>query len=99
MPEVPSFNAANTLGYTQPAWASSNALGSFLPVEFKATQALNNWQVGDVVVATTDPTNSLASGPANILWTSPTGGTVTISGSVWAANIISGRDDDWSLLV
>jgi hypothetical protein len=58
-----------------------------------------DWHVGDVVVHTTDPANGPSSVPANILWTAPQAGTVTISGSVWQAATLAGRDNSWSLLV
>jgi hypothetical protein len=108
LPEVPNYTAGGTVAFptTQPAWAPSNNPGDFLPVEFKATSVPTNltqgtadWQVGDVVVHTTDPFNGGSNGPANFLWTAPDAGTVTISGSVWRARVLSGRDNSWSLLV
>ncbi len=105
LPEVPNWNGAGTVGFTQtqPAWAPSNTAGDFLPGEFKARSVPNSagvdWQVGDVVVHTTDPANGASNGPANFLWTSPNSGTVTISGDVWAAATLSGRNNAWSLLV
>ncbi len=103
LPEVSNFNFAGTGVFptTQPAWAPSNNAGNFLPAEFKAQSVLTNsdFQVGDVVVHTTDGANGPNSGPANFLWTSPIAGTVTISGDVWAAAILAGRDNSWSLLV
>jgi hypothetical protein len=87
LPEVPNWNGNGTVGFTatQPAWAPSNNAGDFLPAEFKARSvpAGVDWQVGDVVVHTTDLFNGPSSGVANFLWTSPNAGTVTISGSVW----------------
>ncbi len=105
LPEVPNWTANGTVGFTvtQPAWAPSNTGGDFLPGEFKArsvpTGAGYDWQVGDVVVHTTDSGNGDSNGPANFLWTSPNMGTVNISGSVWEAATLSGRDNSWSLLV
>jgi hypothetical protein len=103
LPEVPNFNFAGTgiFPLPQPAWAPSNNAGDFLPAEFKAQSVLAgaDFQVGDVVVHTTDPFNGGASGAANFLWTSPINGTVTISGNVWAAVTLEGRDNSWTLLV
>jgi hypothetical protein len=105
LPEVSNWTANGTVPFTatQPAWAPSNNGGDFLPGEFKAksvpTGTGYDWQVGDVVVHTTDLGNGDSNGPANFLWTSPNSGTVTISGSVWAAATLSGRDNSWSLLV
>jgi hypothetical protein len=103
LPEVANWNGANTVGFTttQPAWAPSNNAGDFLPGEFKARSVPSgvDWQVGDVVVHTTDTSNGDSNGPANFLWTSPITGTITISGDVWDARPLTGRDNSWSLLV
>jgi len=99
LPEVPNWNGDNTAGFTQPAWAPSNNAGDFLPVELKAQNTVGDWQVGDVVVHTTDGANGDSNGPANFLWTSPNTGTVTISGDVWAGFVVSGRDNMWTLFV
>lgn len=105
LPEVSNWSGSGTVPFTvtQPAWAPSNTAGDFLPGEFKARSVPNfagvDWQVGDVVVHTTDGANGDSNGPANFLWTSPNTGTVTISGDVWAAATLAGRDNAWSLLV
>jgi hypothetical protein len=103
LPEVANWNGAGTVGFTvtQPAWAPSNNAGDFLPAEFKARSVPTgvDWQVGDVVVHTTDSFNGDSNGPANFLWTSPSTGIVTISGDVWDARPLAGRDNSWSLLV
>ncbi len=106
LPEVSNWNGAGTVAFTvtQPAWAPSNTAGNFLPGEFKALSVPTNvpgidWQVGDVVVHPTDSANGDSNGPANFLWTSPNSGTVTISGSVWEAATLAGRDNSWTLLV
>jgi hypothetical protein len=105
LPEVTNWSGDGTVPFTvpQPAWAPSNTAGDFLPGEFKALSVPNfagvDWQVGDVVVHTTDGANGVSNGPANFLWTSPTTGTVTIAGDVWAAATLTGRNNAWSLLV
>jgi hypothetical protein len=99
LPEVSNWNGDNTAGFTQPAWAPSNNAGDFLPVELKAQSAVGDWQVGDVVVHTTDGANGVGNGPANFLWTSPNSGTVTIAGGVWGGVVVSGRDNMWTLFV
>jgi hypothetical protein len=105
LPEVPNFSFGDSVNFptTQPACAPSNNPGDFLPAVFRAGSVPSftgvNWQVGDVVVHTTDSINGPSSGPANILWTSPKAGTVTISGSAWQAATIAGRDNSWSLFV
>jgi hypothetical protein len=108
LPEVSNFTFGGTVNFptTQPAWAPSNNPGDFLPAEFKARSVPTNvtvgtadWQVGDVVVHTTDSFNGDSNGPANFLWTAPDAGTVTILGSVWRARVLSGRDNSWFLFV
>jgi hypothetical protein len=105
LPEVPNFTFGDSVNFpkTQPAWAPSNNPGDFLPAVFKARSVPSftgvDWKVGDVVVHTTDWANGPSSGPANILWTSPNAGTVTISGSVWQAASLPDRDNSWSLFV
>ena len=90
-------------GPTQPAWAPSDFSGNFLPAWFKAVAAPNDsgldWQPGDIIVHTTDSSNGVGEGLANVLFTSPVASPVTISGDVWSAATDTGRANDWSLLV
>ena len=75
-------------------------LGDFLPGWFRSTaDGLDGLDVltGDVVVHSTDDGNGPASGPANVIWTSPATGTIAIAGAVWIARDI-GRSNDWTLL-
>ncbi|MBS0265755.1 MAG: hypothetical protein JSS02_27740 [Planctomycetes bacterium] len=80
----------------QPAWAVGTTSGNFLPAIFKATSAPLDWQVGDVVIHTTDESNGAAYGPANIVWTSPFAATINVSGATRIARDI-GRSNDWFL--
>jgi len=88
---------------TQPAWAPSNVGGSFLPAWFRAAAdpgAAFDWEAGDVVVHTTDPTNGQGAGVANVLWVSPTAGIVTISGGLWDTRASQqDRSQLWELYV
>jgi hypothetical protein len=86
----------------QPAWAPGTTQGNSFPAEFKATsaQALSGppgWQVGDVIVRTTDENN--ISTVAQLRWTSPMAGNVTVSGSVFEGSVDTGRDTRWLLVV
>ncbi len=100
LPFVSNFNFANTvqpLSCNQPAWAPSNAPGSFLPVFLQLNactaaylnteDALAKTAAGDVAVHTVDGFNGNPSlGPANILFTLPASGgagAYTITGSLW----------------
>ena len=84
----------------QSAWAPSADAGNFLPGWFRSTaDGLIGLDLltGDVAVHTTDSFNGAANGPANVIWTSPGAGTITIAGAVWMARDIV-RSNDWSLL-
>jgi hypothetical protein len=86
-------------GAAQPAWARTDVgntnLPSWMKVVAPATIA-HDWQLGDVIVHTTDSTNGVGAGNANVIWTSPLAGTIDISGGVWMGRDI-GRGNDWSL--
>jgi hypothetical protein len=82
----------------QPAWAYNGA-NNFLPGWLKAsvpTTFTKDYQIGDVVVHSTDSYNGVGHGVANVVWTSPISGYVTIVGGVWLARDI-GRANYWEL--
>ncbi len=98
LPQTPAWGTQGFLG-TQPAWARSapGAGNTFLPGWFRSgalTDLSYDWLSGDIVVHTTDGTNGVGNGNANVIWTSPFTGTVDISGSVWRGRSI-GRGNDW----
>jgi hypothetical protein len=70
---VKNFNFAGTIDFPkeQPAWAPSNQAGNFLPVWLKAKSTITgyDWDLGDVVMHSTDSTNGQHSGIANVAWT------------------------------
>jgi hypothetical protein len=82
LPHVAAWDPAEE-GGTQPAWAVSGDGSSheFLPVWFKSVlnePFTHDWQIGDVVVHTTDA-NVIGHGPANVTWTSPLDGARRLS--------------------
>jgi hypothetical protein len=82
----------------QPAWAYNGA-NNFLPGWIKAAVATTftkDYQIGDVVVHSTDSYNGVGHGVANVVWTSPINGYVTIVGGVWLGRDI-GRANCWEL--
>jgi hypothetical protein len=86
---------------TQPAWAPSPDHRNFLPAWFKSRSNNPEGQdflTGDVVVHTTDLSNGANHGPANIMWTSPVDGAITVSGGVWMTRA-SGRSNVWELFL
>ncbi len=88
------------LGYVQPAWAVGEVSpNEYLPSWFKATGTVGglDWEVGDVVVHTTDPANGPTHGNASVRWVSPVADTIAITGSVWITRDI-GRSAAWTLL-
>ena len=104
LPFVSAWRQSDLNGFVQPAWAQGNTNGAFLPGFFQAVAAGSamcstcDWQAGDVVVHTTDQANGSGQGIANVLFTSPTNGTATISGLLWNARMIN-RTQDWSLSI
>ncbi len=105
LPHVSSWSTG--FGTTQPAWARSaefDGTHDFIPAWMKTRSPFSNvdgpadYVVGDVVVHTTDDGNGIGNGDANVSWTSPMTGTVSIQGGVWEARDI-GRSNDWALLV
>ena len=72
---------------------------SRLPFWHQAVGAENfghDWEVGDIVVHSTDDLNGQGNGPANVAWTSPISGPIDIAGGVWMGRDI-GRSNLWSL--
>jgi hypothetical protein len=55
----------------------------------------NDARPGEIVVKTTTPGSGY--GPANITWTSPESGLVTLSGTVWPASGAQVADHTWTL--
>jgi len=91
--DLGSFSSA------QPGWADSEDGTDRIPFWFKSNGVIPgafDWQAGDVVVHTTDDANGIGNGPANLIWTSPIDGFVTVAGAVWIAREI-GRGNDWAI--
>lgn len=86
----------------QPAWATGvPQTGAFIPAWFQSTSSNpggNDIITGDVVVHSTDSFNGGTAGPANVMWTSPSAGTIDISGNAWRTRDIS-RSNDWTLFL
>lgn len=84
---------------SQAGWAKTENSNTFLPCWFKSsvgTTFVKDWQIGDVVVHSTDPGNGYGNGVANVVWTSPISGYVTIVGGVWLGRDIN-RANNWEL--
>lgn len=107
LPLVPGYSfGASVPGFMpQPAWAPSNTPGNFLPVWMKSSQTgtpsgfePGAVQPGDVIVHSNDPFNGNGSDAANVLWASPSAGTIDISGDIWWVRAL-GRVNDFSVSV
>ncbi len=88
-------------GTPQPGWARSGNAGIGLPVFLKSngTEAFgHDWAADQIVVHSTDAVNGVGSGPANILFTVPEAGTLSVNGGVWIGRDI-GRGVDWSIFL
>jgi hypothetical protein len=79
-----TFWTTTSSGVVPPAWAKA-----------VTTRGADHWEPGDVIGHSTTPPGTTA----NITWTSPAAGTITISGRAWDAEHIPGRDDAWRLRV
>ncbi len=93
---LPSF-----LGPGQQAWAASATGLGHIPVWFLSSITPPggfDWQIGDVVVHSTDPASGGSAGPSNVTWTSPGDGQIDIGGSVWLG-VDRGRGNQWTILV
>ena len=101
LPEVPNWNGNNTTGFTQPAWAPSNTAGDYIPAEFKTTSVPTGIRLARR--RRRRPHDGYSerglARPGQLPLDQSRTGTVTISGDVWAAATIAGRDNAWSLLV
>jgi uncharacterized repeat protein (TIGR01451 family) len=87
-------------GGQQPGWAyCCNYPGGFghVPVwlKWQSTQGLD-FQAGDVSVHSSDSGRGENFGPANVTWTSPSAGVITISGSAWISRTTD-RSNRWTL--
>jgi len=107
LPLVTDYNFGGTVpGFTpQPAWAPSNVGGQFLPVWLQSSQTgtpsgfeAGAVTPGDVIVHSTDGFNGSGEGIANVIWTSPSAGTIDISGDIWWVRNL-GRTNDFSVFV
>jgi hypothetical protein len=92
------YTASWSLGPGQDGWGESSPA---LPFWFRATSAPmgQEWQVGDILVHTTDDANGAGNGPANVTWTSPVNGFIDISGSAWMESNFPTRGNDVRLLL
>jgi hypothetical protein len=95
---------SNTPGYGTPL----NQSGDFLPLVFQIpSNGLSGLDAlpGDIVVHTTDQANGInpnteqENGPANITWTSPVAGTVTVSGILWSPALLPPRLNDYEIIL
>ena len=85
----------------QPAWATSASGFGHVPAWFKSTVSPPtgfDWEIGDVVAHSTDNARGESLGLTNVTWTSPTNGTINISGNAWLG-VDRGRGNQWNLLL
>jgi hypothetical protein len=85
----------------QPAWANSASGFGHVPVWFRsavAPPAGFDWNIGDVVMHSTDNARGENYGLANVTWTSAVTGTIDVSGGIWLG-VDRGRGNHWAILV
>ncbi len=95
------LNTSGMFTGTQPAWARAASGNTLAPAWFKLSAALASptsfdLKTDDVAALTTDATNGVGAGNANVAWKSPFSGVVDVSGGVWMTRDI-GNGNDWSL--
>jgi hypothetical protein len=86
---------------SQPGWARSEEANTRLPFWFRSNGTENfvrDWQAGDVVVHSVDAANGVGAAPAELVWTSPSEGIVSVMGSVWMGREI-GRANLWQIFL
>ncbi|HYB98838.1 MAG TPA: hypothetical protein VEC57_06840 [Candidatus Limnocylindrales bacterium] len=84
----------------QPGWAESEDDTNRLPFWFQSNGKATferDFLAGDIVVHTWDASNGQGNGQAELVWTSPFDGVISITGSTWMGRDI-GRAINWSLL-
>lgn len=83
----------------QPGWARSENGNNRLPFWFRSNGTetfTHDFLQGDIVVHSTDGTNGVGNGNANVIWTSTINGVIDISGNTWLGRDI-GRGNTWSI--
>jgi len=95
--EIPVTGIAN-----QGMWGTSNVIGNFVPVAFRAAYDGSviglDYLAGDIFLGARDFANGSMNGVGTIAWTSPVSGTIDITGSIWTMRAI-GRSTDWALVL
>lgn len=85
-------------GSNQKAWAlASYPNKNHVPVWLKFQDNYYDFLAGDIAVHPTSHTSSTSQDPANVTWTSPIDGTITISGDIWYGGLVSTRFTKWEL--
>lgn len=100
LPHVDAWQR-NLGGWTsfQPGWARSEDTNTRLPFWFRSngTETFgNDFDPGDIVVHSVDGSNGVGSGPANVAWTAPAFGQVSVAGAIWLGRDI-GRSNRWTI--
>ena len=102
MPFVRKWAALPAGGIINGWGPAANQPGDMLPFIFQvppnpdAPDLGTDLQPGDILLHSTDSGNGPRNGPANITWTSPINGIVTVSGALWPTKRF-GRLNGWTL--
>jgi hypothetical protein len=104
LPLQTDWYGTNDGSFMQPAWALAQYPATdHAPVWLKQQTVLYDLQIGDVVVhpASHSSTSNWQDRWANVIWTSPIDGTITISGNVWwgADSSLADRYTYWELFL
>jgi PEP-CTERM motif len=105
LPHVSNWASANGVPPGQDAWAPGRTTPpGFLPAWMKVTTVLpllgDETAIGDIVTHTFDSTNGAPGfAEANVIWTAPAAGVADITGKLWQARNLAGRNQHWTLFV
>ena len=86
-------------GSNQKAWALAQYPNyDHIPVWLKAqNDSSYDFLAGDILVHPTSHNGSTSQDPANVIWSSPIDGTITISGNIWWGGWEVKRYTEWEL--
>lgn len=85
-------------GSNQKAWALAPVPAmDHVPAWLKFQDNNYDFLAGDIAVHPTSHASSTSQDPANVIWSSPIDGTITISGNIWWGGWETNRSTDWKL--
>lgn len=96
LPHISGSTLPGGVLVSQPGWAACSSCRGFW---FKAAFEPSNidWKTGDIVLHTQDQFSNPYDHAANVTWSSPLSGVISIAGSVWMDDFFAARGNQWNL--